>query len=349
MQGETQWEETAGAGAPNFEYQPASSDKVWSMRLRLALLVLQLLLVGPAAKAEVLNIGIAGDPGPLDPARSGNFIDRNVFASLCDKLIDTDDDMRFVPQLATGWEWSSDGVSLTLHLRPGVRFHDGTAFDADAVKVNIERDQTMTTSLRKAELRPVSSVAVVDPLTVRLHLSAPYAPLLAFLADRAGMMVSPQAIAQLGDNLATHPVCAGPFSFTERVAQDRIVLDRFPDYWNAKAITIDRIIFRPMTDSGVRLVNLRSGRLQLIDQLAATDVPVIKADPRLRLAQHVAAAYRTLQFNLNHGPRSETPLGRDPRVRKALDKAIDRSRRQLRHCDVPICLPSHAPAFGDAG
>jgi peptide/nickel transport system substrate-binding protein len=296
-----------------------------SMRSRLALLAVLFSLAAPAVRADVLNIGIVGDPSPLDPARSANVLDRNIFASLCDKLIDTDAEMHFVPQLATGWEWSPDGLALTLHLRADVRFQDGTAFDAGAVKLNIERDQTMATSLRKRELRSVTSVEVMDPLTVRLHLSGPDVPLLAFLADRSGMMVSPRAIAELGDNLATHPVCAGPFSFTERVAQDRIVLDRFPGYWNAKAIAIDRMVFRPMTDSSVRMVNLQSGQLQLIDQMATSDAATVKANPRLRLAQHDAAAYRTLQFNLNHGPRAETPLGKDPRLRMALEKAIDRN------------------------
>ncbi len=291
--------------------------------LALSLLALCLALAVPA-RAEVLNIGIVGDPGLLDPARSGNYIDRNVLASVCDKLIDTDPDMRFVPQLATSWEWSADGLALTLHLRAGVKFQDSTDFDAAAVKVNIERDQTLPTSLRKAELRPVSAVEIIDPLTVRLKLSVPDAPLLAFLADRSGMMLSPKAIAQYGDDIATHLVCAGPYSFTERVAQDRIVVDRFPGYWNAAAITIDRIVYRPMPDSATRLVNLRSGELQIIDQMAATDAAASKADPHLRVAQHVAAAYRTLQFNLHHGPRAETPLGKDVRVRKALELSIDR-------------------------
>ncbi|MBV8763778.1 MAG: ABC transporter substrate-binding protein [Hyphomicrobiales bacterium] len=295
------------------------------MRAKLALLLLMLVGGAPeTSAADVLNVGIAGDPGPLDPARSGIYLDRNIFASLCDKLIDTDPEMHFVPQLATSWEWSSDGLALTLHLRAGVAFQDGTTFDAEAVKVNIERDKSLATSLRKPELRPVSSVEVLDPLTVTLHLSVPDTPLLAFLADRSGMMLSPQSIAKLGDDVATHPVCAGPFSFTERVPQDRIVLDRFPGYWNAKAIAIDRIVFRPMPDSAVRLVNLQSGELQIVDQLAATDASVVKADPRLRLAQHGAAAYRTLQFNLDHGTRSQTPLGKDVRVRKALEKALDR-------------------------
>ncbi|SDR53646.1 peptide/nickel transport system substrate-binding protein [Rhizobiales bacterium GAS113] len=315
----------ANAARPATIAETGELEEMASMRSKLPLLALLLSLAAPAARADVLNIGIAGDPGLLDPARSGNFIDRNVLASLCDKLIDTDPDQHFVPQLATSWEWSPDGLALTLHLRAGVQFQDGTPFDADAVKVNIERDRTMTTSLRKAELRPVTSTEVVDPSTVRLHLSEPAAPLLAFLADRAGMMLSPRAITQLGDDIAAHPVCAGPFSFTERVPQDRIVLDRFPGYWNAKAITIDRIVFRPMTDSSVRLVNLQTGQLQIIDQMSATDVVTVKADPHLQLAQHVAVAYRTLQFNLNHGPRAETPLGKDPRLRMALEKAIDRN------------------------
>ena len=134
----------------------------------------------------------------------------------------------------------------------------------------------------------------------------------------------PQAIAKYGDDIATHLICAGPYTLTERVAQDRIVVDRFPGYWNAREITIDRIIYRPMPDSSVRLVNLKAGQLQIIDQLAATDAASLKADPHLRVAQHVAAAYRTLQFNLGHGPRSQTPLGKDARVRSALEKAIDR-------------------------
>lgn len=278
-----------------------------------------------ARAATVLNIGLAGDPGPLDPALSGNYIDRNVFAALCDKLIDTDPDLNLVPQLATSWDWSADHLALTLHLRDGVHFQDGTKFDAEAVKINLDRARTMPGSLRQPELQPVTSVEVLDPLTVRVHLSAPYAPLTAVLADRSGMMLSPQAIARQGKTIALHPVCAGPFSFTERVAQDRIVLDRFPGYWNASAIGIDRVIYRPMTDSTVRLVNLQTGQLQIADQIAPNDAASVQGNARLHLARHTAAAYRTIQFNVDHGPRSDTKLGKDPRVRMAFAKAIDRN------------------------
>ena len=292
--------------------------------MRTRLYLASILVPFTAARAATLTIALAGDPGALDPAQSGNYIDRNVLAALCDKLIETDPDLNFVPQLATSWEWSADNRALTLHLREGVRFQDGTPFDAAAVKVNLERGKTMQGSLRRAELQPVTEVEVVDPLTARIHLSTPYAPLTAILADRSGMMLSPKAIAERGKDVALHPVCAGPFAFTERVAQDRIVLDRFPGYWNAAAIHVDRIVYRPIADSTVRLVNLQSGQVQIADQIAPTDAAAVKQDPKLALAQHTAAAYRTIQFNLGHGPRSETKLGRDPRVRLAFAKSLDR-------------------------
>ena len=112
----------------------------------------------PVQGATVLNVGLAGNPGPLDPAQSGNFIDRNVFAALCDKLVDTDADMNYVPQLATRWEWSDDQRALTLTLREGVRFQDGTAFDAEAAKVNLDRYRTTPRSLRRSELAALEAV-----------------------------------------------------------------------------------------------------------------------------------------------------------------------------------------------
>jgi len=212
-------------------------------------------MVAAAHASGTLRVGMQDDPDALDPARSGTFAGRIVFASLCDKLIDLGPDMKFAPQLATGWSWSPDGRALTLTLRDGVKFQDGEPFNADAVRVNIERYRSAPESNRKGELRPVIGVEVIDPETVRLVLSQPYAPLIAVLSDRVGMVGSPKAIAQMGKDFANHPVCAGPFSFVERVAQDRMMLQRFPGYWNSGAIHLDRIVFRPTADSTVRLVN----------------------------------------------------------------------------------------------
>src|ERR1700722_17338100 len=199
--------------------------------------------VTTAHAAGTLRVGMQDDPDALDPARGGTFAGRIFFASLCDKLIDLPHDLSFVPQLATTWSWSPDNKALTLTLRDNVRFQDDEPFNADAVRVNIERYRSAPESNRKGELKPVTGVDVVDATTVRLNLSQPYAPLIAVLSDRAGMMGSPKQLAALGRDFANHPVCAGPFGFVERVAQDRMVLARFPGYWNAGAIHLDRIEF----------------------------------------------------------------------------------------------------------
>ena len=219
-------------------------------KLKLAFISAVLVATAVAAHAAgTLRVGMQDDPDALDPARGGTFAGRIVFASLCDKLIDLSPDLKFVPQLATAWSWSPDGKALTLTLREGVTFQDGEPFNAEAVRVNIERYRTAPESNRKGELKPVTGVEVVDPKTVRLTLSQPYAPLIAVLSDRAGMMASPNAMANVWARISpAHPVCAGPFSFNERVPQDRIVLDRFPGYWNAGAIHLDRIVFRPIAD-----------------------------------------------------------------------------------------------------
>ena len=162
------------------------------------------------AQAQTLRFGLAEDPDVLDPTLARTFVGRIVFAALCDKLVDIDEKLAIVPQLATSYEWSADSKALTLKIRPGVTFHDGEKLDAAAVKFNLERHKTMTGSNRRGELAPVASVDVVDPMTVRLNLSAPFAPLLAQLADRAGMMVSPKAAQAAGDKFGAKPGLLGP-------------------------------------------------------------------------------------------------------------------------------------------
>jgi len=250
------------------------------MPIRFALVALVAFFASAAVQAQTLRIGLAEDPDVLDPTLARTFVGRIVFAALCDKLFDIDEKLNIVPQLATAYEWAPDHKALTIKLRSGVTFHDGEKMDAAAVKYSLDRHKTMAGSNRRGELAPVASVDVVDPQTVRLNLSAPFAPLLAQLADRAGMIVSPKAAQAEGDKFGAKPVCAGPFKFVERVAQDRIVVERFPNYWNNGEIHIDRIVYLPIPDSTVRLANLRSGQLDFIERLAASDVPQLKSDTR---------------------------------------------------------------------
>ncbi|MBV8168873.1 MAG: ABC transporter substrate-binding protein [Alphaproteobacteria bacterium] len=281
------------------------------------------LLSTPAA-AQTLRIGLAEDPDALDPDQARTFVGRIVFAGLCDKLVDYDAKLAFQPQLATAWTWSDDHKAITFALRQGVTFHDGEPFDAEAVKYNIERKLTLPESRRKPEINEITSIDVVDAHTVRFNLSKPSAPLLAQLADRAGMMISPKAAKAAGTAFANNPVCAGPYKFVERVAQDRIVIERFPGYWNKDAYAFERVIYQPITDATVRLANLQAGSLDLIERLAPTDVEVARKDKRIKLAEVTGLAYLGIDVNVANGARSKTPIGQDPRIREALELSIDR-------------------------
>ena len=203
-------------------------------RLGLAgMAIATVLLSGSAAMAETtLRIGLAEDPDVLDPTLARTYVGRIVFASLCDKLFDIDEKLNIVPQLALSHELSGDGKTVTIKLRTGVKFHDGEVMDASAVKASLERHMTMQGSFRRPELAAIDKVEVADAGTVRLLLKNPFSPLIAQLADRAGMIMSPKAVQEVADKFGLKPVCAGPFKFVERVQQDRIVL-KFADYWNA--------------------------------------------------------------------------------------------------------------------
>jgi len=290
---------------------------------RILIALAAVLLVPCAAGAQsVLRIGLNDEPDALDPTISRAYTGRLVFAALCDKLFDVTPDLKIVPQLATGYEWAADRRSIVIKLRPGVRFQDGEPFNAEAVRFNIERHQSTPGSFRKSEIGEIKSVEVLGDLAVRLNLSQPLVPLLAALTDRAGMMVSPKAARALGDKLGTQPVCAGPYRFVQRVAQGKIAVERVADYWDAASFHVDRIEFVPITDSTARLASLRSGDLQMIERVSPTDLAEVRGDARLKVAGVPELGYTMIPLNVNNGPRAKALA--DPRVRQAIDLAIDR-------------------------
>jgi peptide/nickel transport system substrate-binding protein len=287
-----------------------------------ALTAILLLLPAVGHAQSVLRIGLNDEPDALDPTISRAYTGRLVFAALCDKLFDVTPDLKIVPQLATGYEWAADRKSIVIKLRPGVRFQDGEPFNAEAVKFNIERHKNTPGSFRKSEIGDIQSVDAVNDLTVRLNLAQPLVPLLAAFTDRAGMMVSPKAAKALGDKLGTQPVCAGPYRFVQRVAQGKIVVERVADYWDKASFAVDRIEFVPITDSTSRLASLRSGDLHMIERVSPTDLAEIRGDAKLKVVGVPELGYQMIPINVANGPKSKALA--DPRLRQAIDLAIDR-------------------------
>src|SRR5580704_5783774 len=295
----------------------------FAMIRRVLLAFCMLAIVPSMASAQTLRIALREDADLLDPTLARTYVGRIVFAGLCDKLFDLNEKLEIVPQLATGYEWA-DPVTLIIHLRSGVKFHDGEVLDAAAVKYTFERGLTFPGSFRRSEIGSVDHVEVVDPATVKIGLNSPASPLLAQLTDRAGMILPPKATEAAGKDFAQAPVCSGPFRFVERVAQDRVVLDRFPGYWNAKDIHFDQVIYQPMPDASVQVANLRSGTIDLAERVLPTNIAQVKADPKLRIVTSPALGYLAVTFNLGNGERAKSPVGQSKLLRQAFEAAIDR-------------------------
>jgi peptide/nickel transport system substrate-binding protein len=293
------------------------------LRLAAAAAALLLSLQAGVQAQTTLRIGLAEDPDMLDPTLGRTYVGRIVFSAFCDKLFDIDDKLNIVPQLALSHETSADGKEITIKLRPGVKFHDGEPFDAEAAKFSLERHLTLQGSFRKPELAALDHIDILDPLTIKLVLKTPFSPLVAQLTDRAGMMVSPKAVKEEGDKFGLHPVCAGPYKFVERVQQDRIVFEKFADYWNKDNVFIDRIVYLPIVDATVRLANLKSGGLDLIERVLATDMKDVRADSRLTLETSLDLGYLGITINVGND-KTKGGLSQSEKVRQALDLSIDR-------------------------
>ncbi|MFA6967574.1 ABC transporter substrate-binding protein [Bosea sp. (in: a-proteobacteria)] len=278
-------------------------------------------LPAAAQAPSTLRIGLQEDPDMLDPHKARTFVGRIVFKGLCDKLLDITPDLKLVPRLATEWSFSPDGLTLTMKLRTDARFHDGDAFNAEAAKANIERARTLPDSLRRSELASVDSIETPDASTIVLKLKRPDATLLAQLTDRAGMMLAPKS---LSGDVAAKPVCSGPYKFVERVQNDRIVLERFKEHWEAQNYHFDRVIYRSIPDTTVRLANLRSGELDMLERLAPTDVKSAQGDKALKVASIANLGYQGITINTANGDAAKQPMGMDKRVRQALSLSIDR-------------------------
>jgi peptide/nickel transport system substrate-binding protein len=297
-----------------------------------------------------LTIALAEDPDALDPTLARTFVGRMVFLHMCEKLYDLNAKLEIVPQLAAGMPTlSPDKKTMTIRIKRGVRFNDGTPLNAQAVKISLDRHRTNPRSARASEISPVTSVVVAGPYTVRLVLNARYSPLTAQLADRAGMIMSPKQLDALGDRFASNPVCVGAFRFVSRTAGDRIVLEKSPFYYARNKVKLNQIIFRTITDTSARAANLRSHDIDVLDRIASTDLPAIQRDKSLRVIKSTSIGYQGISINVGNKnglgkpfQNVGTPLASKQFVRQAFELSLDRNvinRVVFGGTVVPGCLP----------
>ena len=275
---------------------------------------------------------INNDVIDFDPLRSQAFVDRSVHYQIYDSLVRIDAKGGIIPWLAEKWETSPDGETVTFTLRKDVKYHDGSPFDAESVKWNIERYISTAGSARTGELAPVAGVDVVDSSTARFNLKTPFAPLLSQLVDRAGMMVSRTAVQAGGEDFTRKAFRAGtgPFILTEAVKDDHITLEKNPAWWGkdtdgSRLPYLDKITIRPITNGDVRLTNMKTGNADVADNIAGKDVAGLKTDTTLVYRDRPSLRWDSLIPNRKAGFIFE-----EGRYVKAIAMALDRAEIQAK-------------------
>jgi len=281
-----------------------------------------------ATPGGTMTFALEDQPINMDPLLSNAFIDRNIHYQIYDSLVRIDSSGKIIPWLATSWDFSSDGKAVTFHLRTDVKYADGETFDAASVKWNIDRYRTTTGSQRSGELASVDSVDVVDASTVRFNLKSVFAPLLANLVDRSGMMLSRKSVEAGGTDFTRKPSKAGsgPFVLTEFVQNDHMTLEKNPSYWlkdkdGSQLPYLDKVTVKPITDGTVRLTNVRTGDAQIMNNIPGKDVASLKTDSTLVYQQKEA-----YQFNSMIPNEAAGYVFADHRYVKAVSMTIDRQQ-----------------------
>jgi len=269
-------------------------------------------------RGGVLTVGLDSDATTLDPAYTTAEVDGQIYHSVYDGLVDVDDQLQLVPRLATSWRPLND-TTWEFKLRPGVRFHDGTAFDARAAKANIDRIiDPKAGSPRRGEIPYVQGAEAVDNLTLRLHLTGAFAPLPYTLSGDAGLMVSPAAIDKYGKDLASNPVGAGPFAFVRWLKGDHIEVKAFADYWQKGRPYLDSIRYQGVPDPEVKANAVRSGTIDACEDLLTKDMRDLQHDSSLQVYAKPGLSVASLRMQISKPPLNNLA------VREALGWAIDR-------------------------
>lgn len=275
--------------------------------------------------ANVLVVGQIAEPKSMDPANVTAVNDFRIVVNLYDGLVRyADGSLEVEPALAHDWEISEDGTVYTFHLRDDVSFHDGTPFNAEAVKFNFDRMLDDEHPYHDTGPFPLSfffssiqRTEVVDEHTVRLHLDEPYAPLLSNLAYPTGLIVSPAAVREHGEDYARNPAGTGPYQFRLWEANRQVALERNPDYWDG-APDLEGVVFRPITDTNARVNDMRAGGVDLMVEVPPDEVDRFREDGQFTVYEQAGPHVWFLILNAREAPFD------DRRVRQAANYAIDK-------------------------
>jgi peptide/nickel transport system substrate-binding protein len=265
-----------------------------------------------------LTIGIGIDADTLNPQEQTTTLIQNMCALLYDTYLYMTPEGKLEPHLATKYDVSADGLTWTLHLRKGVKFSDGTPFNAKAAKMSWDRalDSKFRVPLRST-ITCVNECVVVDDSTIQLKMKYPFAPMSPTLSLVVATTISPAAIEKYGDDVRNNPVGAGPYKLSEWVKGDRIVMVRNDDYWGPKA-TVEKIIWKIVPDVSTREAMLRTGQIDICYKPSPANVAALKADPKIKVDMPLDT--RTIFIAL----RGDRPILKDKRVRQAFNYAVDK-------------------------
>jgi len=266
-----------------------------------------------------LRIGIAGEWKTLDPPLYTNVTERQIFYAIYNPLFSIDENFNIQPELVRSWDVSQDALAWTFKLATGVKFHDGTPFNAQALKFNLDRllDPQTGAGLRQ-QLTDISSVDVVDDATIKVNLKQPFTPLLSWLTEGPGFQPSPAAVQKLGADFGQQPVGTGPFQFVEWVKNDHITLRKFKDYWEQGLPYVDEAIYRPIPDDSVKVAGLRAGSLDIADDIPALQQAPLRSNPDVTLYDLQGTRWPMIRLNVTIPPLDNKV------VRQAISMAIDR-------------------------
>ena len=274
-----------------------------------------------AAQAErVITIAQYADAVSLDPQDTNDNASYSIEKPVLEGLIGFNAKMEQIPQLAERWDASPDARVYTFYLRKGVKFHDGTPFNAAAVKASFDRIRNPDNKLRRYTLyKIISQIDVLDDSTVRFTLSEPFGAMIATFAHPAGGINSPTAVEKHGKEYGKNPVGTGPYKFEEWVPNDHLTLVKNPDYWDKNtAAQVDKIIVKPVPEDGTRIAMLQKGDAQFINAVPYAQAEVVKGDKNLSLAASESIYTFWVAMNVQKKPFN------DLRVRQALNYAINK-------------------------